>query len=117
MSDAAANLSLDEKQRILGWRGLCVPALHVLADVEPGKDYTREQTAPVEPQASTLDAAGLRALDYLGRGERAPYAWKAEQLALVEPAKTQKAQLLLMVAPSAEKLDPGQRGQNPLPTK
>jgi hypothetical protein len=59
MSDAAANLSLDEKQRILGDEAYMRAALRVLADVvEPGKDYTREQTAPVEP--TSLNAGRRR---------------------------------------------------------
>ena len=51
-----------------------------------------------------MSAAGLRALDYLESGERAPEAWKAQQLALLEQAKKPSAQLLLMIAPSVQKL-------------
>ena len=44
------------------------------------------------------------ALEYLDRGETAPSAWVNEQVAFIEQAKKPQAQLLLMVAPSVEKL-------------
>ena len=53
---------------------------------------------------SALGAAGLAALDYMDHGERAPDQWRSQQLALIEQAKKQQAQLLLMIAPAVQKL-------------
>ncbi len=53
----------------------------------------------------------LTALDYLDRGEPAPPAWVAAQLALVEQAEKPQAQLLIMVAPSVGKLIQASAGQ------
>jgi len=81
------------------------------------ESFLLKEAAPLSQELSNLGAAGLAALDYLDRGQRAPEAWKAEQLALIEQAKTQKAQLLLMVVPSIEKLIEASAGQAPLPAK
>jgi hypothetical protein len=43
-------------------------------------------------------------LDYLGNGTIAPDAWVASQSTLLEESKKPHADLLLMVAPSIEKL-------------
>jgi hypothetical protein len=53
---------------------------------------------------SALGATGLQALDYLDKGQSAPDAWKTQQLALIEQAKTRKADLLLMVVVPVEQL-------------
>ncbi len=68
------------------------------------KSFLLKEADPVSRNLSAVSAAGLRALDYLESGERAPEAWKAQQLALLEQAKKPSAQLLLMIAPSVEKL-------------
>jgi murein endopeptidase len=43
-------------------------------------------------------------MDYLDRGEHPSDAWKTQQLALVQHAQEQEAQLLIMVAPAIQKL-------------
>ena len=68
------------------------------------KSLLLKEVAPISQNLSALGAAGLTALDYLDRGEPAPAAWVATQLALVEQAGKPQAQLLLMVAPSVGKL-------------
>ncbi len=68
------------------------------------KSLLLKEVAPVSQSLSALGAAGLAALDYLDRGEPAPAAWVAAQLALVEQAEKPQAQLLIMVAPSVGKL-------------
>jgi hexosaminidase len=63
---------------------------------------------------------GLQALDYMDRGERAPAAWATQQFALLEQAQKPKAQLLLMVVPSVQKLvvaSSGQKAPPPPPEK
>jgi hexosaminidase len=83
------------------------------ANLEPvlEKSFLLKEVEPVSQNLSSLGAAGLRALDYLDSGERAPEAWKAEQLALVEQARKPNAQLLLMIAPSIQKLIEKSAGQ------
>jgi hexosaminidase len=62
------------------------------------------EVLPLSQNLSTLGAAGLAALDYIDHGERAPKQWISQQLALIERAKKQQAQLLLMIAPAVQKL-------------
>ena len=75
------------------------------------KSLLLKEVAPISQNLSALGAAGLTALDYLDRGEPAPPAWVATQLALVEQASKAQAQLLIMVAPSVEKLIRASAGQ------
>jgi hexosaminidase len=70
-----------------------------------------KEVIPIAQDLSALGAAGLRAMDYIERGERAPDAWRTEQLAVVEQAKKPKAQMLLMIAPSVQKLIEASAGQ------
>jgi len=77
------------------------------------KSFLLKEVAPVSQNLSALSTAGLQALDYLDRGERAPESWKTEQFALVEQAKKPNAQLLLMIVPSVQKLIEKSAGQAP----
>jgi hexosaminidase len=77
-----------------------------------GESFLLTEVEPISQNLSALGAAGLAALDYIDRGERAPDVWKTEQLAIIEQAKTQKAQVLLMVAPSVQKLVEASAGQS-----
>jgi hexosaminidase len=47
---------------------------------------------------ATLGAAGLTAMDYIDKSERAPDSWKTQQLAIIDQASKPSADLLLMVA-------------------
>ena len=62
------------------------------------------EAGPLSQSLSQVAWVGLQALDYLDRDERAPDAWKTEQLAILQHAGEQKAQLLLMIVPSVQKL-------------
>ncbi|HTF44056.1 MAG TPA: hypothetical protein VK641_09165, partial [Terriglobales bacterium] len=62
------------------------------------------EVAPLSQSLSALAASGLEAMDYLDRGERPSDDWKAQQLDLVKRAQEQKAQLLIMIAPSIQRL-------------
>jgi hexosaminidase len=75
------------------------------------KSLLLREVAPISQSLSALGAAGLAALDYLDRGQPAPPAWVAQQLALVEQAEKPQAQLLIMVAPSVRKLIQASAGQ------
>jgi hexosaminidase len=83
--------------------------------VELGSQFEKSlllrEVAPISQNLSALGAAGLAALDYLDRGQPAPPAWVAQQLALVEQAEKPQAQLLIMVAPSVRKLIQASAGQ------
>jgi hexosaminidase len=73
-----------------------------------------QEVAPVSRQLSALAAAGLEALDYLDRGEKAPPAWEAQMLTNVREAfQPTSAQLLLMVAPPVQKLVQASAGETP----
>ena len=68
------------------------------------QSFFLQEDAPLSQDLSALGAAGLQALDYLDKGQTAPDAWKTQQLALIEQAKTRKADLLLMVVAPVQQL-------------
>jgi hexosaminidase len=65
--------------------------------------FLAKEIAATSQDLSALASAGLAALDFASKGQAAP-DWKAQQLAIVEQAKTPKSQLLLMPAPAVQKL-------------
>ena len=71
------------------------------------------EVMPVSQTLSALGTAGLQALDYLDRGEKAPDSWKTQQLAFVGQAIEPKAQVLLMVASPVQKLIQFSAGEKP----
>jgi hexosaminidase len=71
------------------------------------------EVMPLSHDLSQLGAAGLQALDYLDRGEKAPEDWKTQQLQLVQQAAEPRAQLLLMVAGPVQKLIQASAGEKP----
>ena len=71
-----------------------------------------KEIAPLSQNLSVLAAAGLQALDYLDRKERAPDSFRAEQTALIQQAGKPRAQLLIMLAPSIQKLIDLSAGRN-----
>jgi hexosaminidase len=72
-----------------------------------------KEVIPVSQSLSTAATAGLQAMDYLDRGEHASDGWKTEQLAMLQQAEKPQAQLLIMVAPSIQKLVEFSAGQTP----
>jgi hexosaminidase len=72
-----------------------------------------QEVVPLSHDLSMLGAAGLQALDYLDRGEKAPDVWKAQQLAVAQGAIQPRAQLLLMVASPVQKLIQASAGEKP----
>jgi hexosaminidase len=61
---------------------------------------------------SALGSTGLMALDYLDHGQTAPAAWVSDQLSIIEQIKKPQAQVLLVVAPSVQKLVQASGGQS-----
>jgi hexosaminidase len=68
------------------------------------KSFLLNELAPLSEDLSALGAAGLLALDYLDKSTPSPNPWQVQQLALVERAKTPKADLLLMVVEPVQQL-------------
>ena len=75
------------------------------------QSFLLNELAPLSEDLSTLAAAGLLALDYLDKSTPSPNPWRAQQLALVERAKTPKADLLLMVIEPVRQLIEESEGQ------
>jgi len=70
---------------------------------KPSLDLLRD-IAPLSADLSAVASAGLQALDYLDKSRPSPEAWRAQQLALTEQAKTPKAELLLMIVAPVQQL-------------
>jgi hexosaminidase len=62
------------------------------------------EVEPVSKNLSALADIGLASLDYVDKGQTASGDWTAQQLATIKQADTKKADLLLMVGPSIQKL-------------
>ena len=75
------------------------------------RSFLMKEVVPLSQNLSALGNAGLEALEFLDRGNGAPQEWRTRQLALIEQAKKPQAQLLLMVAPSVQKLVEAAAGQ------
>jgi hexosaminidase len=79
------------------------------------QSFLLTEIIPLSQDLTAVATTGLQALDYLDRGERAPAAWATQQFALLEQAEKPKAQLLLMVVPSVQKLVEASSGQKAPP--
>ena len=72
-----------------------------------------QEALPVSRDLSALGQAGLEALDYLDRAEKAPEDWKTQQLALTQAAMQPKAEVVLIVAAPIQKLIQASAGEAP----
>jgi hexosaminidase len=68
------------------------------------QSFLVKEVAPLSQNLSALAAAGLEALDYLDRAEKPSDDWIAQQLSLLQTARQQKAQLLIMVVQPIQEL-------------
>ncbi len=68
------------------------------------QSFLLREVAPLSGELSSLGTAGLVALDNLDKSETSPESWRAQQLALVERAKTPKDDLLVTVAATVQQL-------------
>ena len=68
------------------------------------RSFLVKEVSSTSQDLSSLGAVGLAALDFLAKGQRAPDDWKTQELAVLQQAEQPKAQLLLMPAPSVQKL-------------
>lgn len=69
------------------------------------------EVIPVSQNLAEAAQTGLAALDYMDKGQPAPEAWKTAELAVIERAAKPEAQLLIMVAPTIQKLIEAAAGQ------
>jgi len=84
---------------LTGWRDND-SALHPLLE----QSFLLHELVPLSGDLSALASAGLVALDYLDKSAPSPESWRSQQLALIERAKTAKADLLLMVVAPVQSL-------------
>ena len=102
--DKAAEAEI--RTRLAAWRDND-RSLHPLLE----QSFLLSELAPLSEDLSALAAAGLLALDYLDESTTSPNSWRAQQLALVERAKTPRANLVLMVVEPVRQLIEGSGGQ------
>jgi hexosaminidase len=74
--------------------------------------FLLQEDVPLSQNLSAVGTAGLQALDYLDKGQSAPDAWKTQQLAAIEQAKSRQADLLLMVVAPVQQLVEASAGQH-----
>ena len=76
------------------------------AALEPtlANSYLLQEAVPLSQDLSKLGTIGLQALDYIESGRKPAKAWLDEQHAFLENAKKPRAELLIMIVPSIEKL-------------
>jgi hexosaminidase len=77
--------------------------------------FLLHELAPLSEDLSALGLSGLSALDYLDRSEPSPESWRVQQLAIIERAKTSKADLLLMGIAPVQQLIEASAGQTQKP--
>jgi hexosaminidase len=79
--------------------------------------FLLKEIVPLSQDLSAVATTGLQAVDYIDRAERPPNAWAEQQFVLLDQAQKPKAQLLLMVAPSVQKLVEASSGQKAPPSQ
>ncbi len=77
--------------------------------------FLLHELTPLSEDLSALGLSGLSALDYLDRSEPSPELWRLQQLAIIERAKTPKADLLLMGIEPVQQLIEASAGQTRKP--
>lgn len=76
------------------------------ANLQPVLDHSflLVEDKPLSADLAALAAAGLQALDGIGKNQPLPDKWRTEQLAVVDRSMKPRANLLVMVAPPIRKL-------------
>jgi hypothetical protein len=71
------------------------------ANLQPVLDrsFILAENKPLSGDLAALAAAGLQALDSIGKNQPLPDAWRTEQLAVVDRSMKPRANLLVTVAP------------------
>ena len=94
------------RTRLFAWRDNDARLHSLLAG-----SFLLNELSPLSEDLSSLGAAGLVALDYLDKSAPSSNSWRAQQLALVERARTAKADLLLRVVEPVQQLIERSGGQ------
>jgi hexosaminidase len=68
------------------------------------QSFLLAQDKPLSEDLSALALAGLQALDALDKSQSLSDTWRTQQLAVVTRSRSPRANLLLVVAPSIQKL-------------
>ncbi len=76
------------------------------------QSFGLQEDVPLSQNLSALGATGLKALDYLDKGQTAPDSWKTQQMAVIDQAKTRQADMLLMVVAPVQQLVEASAGQH-----
>jgi len=86
------------------------------ASLEPSSEqsFLLREVIPLSQTLSQVASIGLQAMDDLDRGESPGDAGKAQELAVLQQAQQQKAQLLLMIVAPVQKLVEAAANQNPV---
>jgi hexosaminidase len=95
--DASAEAQL--RAWLVKWQGN-----HAILKPLLEQSFLLMEDQPLSEDLATLSAAGLQALDALGKSQPLPEAWRTEQLTVVERSMKPRANLVIMVAPSIQKL-------------
>lgn len=66
--------------------------------------FLLHEVEPLSQELATVGKTGLLALDYLQKSQVSPEEWRTQQLAQLDAANAQKADLLLMVVEPAKRL-------------
>jgi hypothetical protein len=66
--------------------------------------FLLREIGPLSENLAAVTAIGLAALDYLEKSEASPQSWRTQQLAQLDLAKAQKADLLLTVVAPVRQL-------------
>jgi len=106
-----------EKKNLVRTELSAVQQSMALLQAQQNGSFLLKEVFPLADSLSKVATAGLQALDDLDRGQIPPAIWKAEQLAFVQEAEKPKAQLLLTITPSVEKLVEAAAGKPATPAR
>jgi hexosaminidase len=68
------------------------------------RSFLLTEDEPLSEDLASLSTAGLQALYAISKNQPLPEAWRVEQLAIVERSMKPRANLVIMAAPSVQKL-------------
>ena len=104
----AAQESASTTLTVYNYGTLADAKLHPLLE----QSFGLQEDVPLSQNLSALGATGLKALDYLDKGQTAPDSWKTQQMAVIDQAKTRQADMLLMVVAPVQQLVEASAGQH-----
>ena len=103
---ASPDDKMEVKSMLIGWRANSSYVERLAA-----QSFLVKEIVPLSQDLSAVATAGLGALDYMDRRERAPADWASQQFALLQQAQKPKAQLLIVIVEPVQKLVEAASGQ------